>query len=461
MIRSGYIVAGFETLTSITDNFIKNSKGRYTNNFTRDDISKFLGETCSGFLHSYGQYFPGKKNYSKYNKSEADTFRKCRNTGFFNNSDFIVDSGGFQISIGRLTLNESNLLLKMYYEFLEENNDVYDRAFILDVPPGPGCDIFHTFDQLYDLNLWSYQKAKKLSDITRNKMIYIHHFRTPKLWELFTKILRDYDMFNSFQYHGTGGVVANMKSDLTIPCIIYVLPIITLLNECKKYNRSLLNFHVLGGSSFRDILFYELFKIHVKEIHNIELNITYDSSGLFKALMRGRFLQVYDGSKYIKMDIRTDNLDMRFKNDMKVIDMYKSYIEKLVQRHPQIKPIKIDNIYNNDTGTFYEEVKVYSMLAMLDQYSILQEMMRNKAKEIYPLYKNDNMNDFINQVSLITQSLNSGKVTRKQTVKSVSIVKSLDMLTNLDEDYCKHIVDTFLVKDEFIDLEPRTKIMEI
>jgi len=466
MIQSGYVIAGFETLFCIFDNFIKNKKGRYTNNFSRDDISKFHSETCSGFLHSYGQAFSGKKRYKNYNKSEANVFIKCRNSGLFNKSLFISDSGGFQISIGKLTVNESNLLQILYYEFLEEYHHVLDRAFILDIPPGPGCEIFKNFNDLYNLNLKSYLRAKNLPQEVRDKIIYIHHFRSPKLWEIYMKILRDYDMFDSFKYHGTGGIVANMSSDMGIPMIIYVLPIIPLLNECIKYKRNRLNFHVLGGSNFRDIFFYELFQLQVKKIHNIDLNITYDSSGLFKGLMCGRFLQVYDNNNnFVKLNIKSDNLEQRFKNDMKVKDKFKSFIQDISIRHPYIKPIKIDNIYevkeDGSQGTFYEEIKVYAMLGMLDQYSIVQEMMKNKAAEIFPLYEAGDFEKFNKESSKLVQSLNNGKITRKQTIKSRSIIKSLDMLRDLDEDYCKYAVITFLGKDEFSNLNPKSQIMSI
>lgn len=465
MIPSNYVVAGFETLYCITNNFILNKKGRFNDNFSRDDISKFLLNTTAGFLHSYGQAFAGKKSYKNYNKSEAKAFTKCRDSGFFNNNLFLADSGGFQISTNKLTIKESKLLLILYYEFLEEYHHVLDRAFILDIPPGPNCAIFKDFSDLYNLNLQSYLKAKNLPQEVRDKIIYIHHFRSPKLWEIYTKILREYEMFDSFKYHATGGIVANMSSDMVIPMIIYVLPIIPLLNECKKYKRNRLDFHVLGGSNYRDIFFYELFQIHVKKIHNIDLNITYDSSGLFKGLMVGRFIQVYDNNKFTKLDIRSNILNTRFKNNMKVKDKFKEFIHEISIRHPYIKPIKIDEIYeikeDGSRGTFYEEIKVYSMLGMLDQYSMVQEIMKQKAAEIYSLYEAGELEDFNKESSKIIQSLNSGRVTRKQTVKSRSIIKSLDMLRNLDEDYCEYAVNTFLGKDEFTELDPKQQTLKI
>ena len=82
MARSGYILAGFETLATIIDMFIDGKRGRFNDNFTRDDISRFLADTCSGYLHSYGQNFPNKKKYQKYSQNEANMYKILPRYGY-------------------------------------------------------------------------------------------------------------------------------------------------------------------------------------------------------------------------------------------------------------------------------------------------------------------------------------------------------------------------------------------
>lgn len=462
-IQSGYVLAGFETLATIFDNFMLGKRGRFNDNFSRADISRFLSQTTNGFLHSFGQNFPNKKKYDKYNKTEADMYIKCRDMRLFDNCTLIVDSGGYQISIGKLTRRESELLYKMYYDWIEEYSEVYDKAFILDIPPGPGCEIFHDFDDVFKLNLESYQKAKNLPDEIRKKIIYIHHFRTPKLWDIYTKILREYEMFDSFEYHGTGGIVANMSSDMSIPCIIYVLPLIPLLNECKKYNRKYLNFHILGGANFRDVLYYELFSIVVKKKHDIDLNITYDSSGIYKQVMHARFMHVPDEhGNIMKMNIKSNNLDKKFipnTGKLLITEMYQTIMDKVSEKW-QFRKIMVDGVYDENTKTFHEDVKAYSMLYTLDLYAEVQQWMREFAARVYPIYESGVLEEFYQECFDITKLLNQGKLTKKQKIKSYSIPRSLDMLANLDEDRCKHLVDKFLAKDEFIDLDKTTEILK-
>jgi len=460
MSRSGFVLAGFETLSNIIDNFIKNTKDRYENNFTREDVSDFLSKTCSGFLHSYGQTFAGKRNYSKHSKTEARLLQNSRSTGLFNDSEFFVDSGGFQVSIGKLTRSEAVILLEMYYEFLERYYDLYDRAFILDIPPGPGCEIFHSFEDVYKWNLDSYVTATNMSEQIKDKMVYIHHFRTPKLWEIFMRLLRDYDMFPNFKYHGAGGMTANLSSDISIPCIVYVLPLTPLLNECKKIGRDYLHFHILGIATFRDIFFYELFQKHVWEKHKIRLTITYDSAVLYKGLMTGRSLYVRDNNVMRKVDIKSIQLERLFRNGKKVIDVYKGGLERFSNKYG-FKLVGDDGIYNDKTGTFFEEIKVYTMMYVLDQFSEVQDMFRELVKRVYPIYESGNIEEFTREIVHITRDLNNGKITKKQRTKAISVARSLDMLTNLDEEYCEYIVKKSFSKDEFRELDSERRGMTI
>jgi len=454
MISSGYVLAGFETLATIVDNFFKGKRGRWEENFTREQMSNFLSNINSGYLHSYGQDFPGKKKYDKYNQKETELFTKCRNMRIFDNANLIADSGGFQISIGKLTRRESELLFNMYYQWLEESYKVYDFAFILDIPPGPGCKIFRDFKDVHDWNLLSYQKAVNLPQHVKDKIIYIHHFRTPQLWDIYTRLLRENAFFPHFEYHGCGGVVANMSGDMSIPCIIYVLPLIPLINECIKYGRDYLNFHILGGANFRDILFYELFRVTVKQQHNIDLNITYDSSGIYKQVMHARFIHVTNRFGHVKkMNIKSDNLDKQFYDELYIVeDMFEKILNECARKYG-FKEISVDGVYDDTTNTFHEDVKVYSILYTLDIYSKLQEGMRQFASKAYPVYEAGDVEVFNEMCLETTKVLNQGNITKKQRIKSHSISKSLDMLRDLDEDYCKYIIDKSLAKDEFVDLE--------
>jgi transposase len=93
----------------------------------------------------------------------------------------------------------------------------------------------------------------------------------------------------------------------------------------------------------------------------------------------------------------------------------------------------------------------------LRTYADVQLLLRRKASEIYPLYQSGNLEEFNIQCGEVTQNVNQGKITRKQKAKTYSLINSIKMLINLDEDFCKYIVRKHLAKDEFLDLDPSRK----
>jgi hypothetical protein len=84
--------------------------------------------------------------------------------------------------------------------------------------------------------------------------------------------------------------------------------------------------------------------------------------------------------------------------------------------------------------------------------------MRQTVQRIYPIYKDGLTFEFNSICEGLTRLINQGSVSKKQLIKAQSISNSLDMLRNLDEEYCKYIVVKGLAKDEFKELNERTKV---
>jgi hypothetical protein len=90
---------------------------------------------------------------------------------------------------------------------------------------------------------------------------------------------------------------------------------------------------------------------------------------------------------------------------------------------------------------------------MIDFYSETQTIIRDYVNSgVYDIYKNGDLASFnASNIAFITY-LNSGKMTKKQIIKTTVLAKSLDILTELDESYCEYIVNNFLMKDEILKL---------
>lgn len=458
MGESNYILAGAETLITYDKHLrIKNTQGNWDDQYTPKLYSKLLSTCCHGFLHSFGQDFTGRKNYSKYVEREVGVFQQCRDSGLYENSTLIADSGGFQVSIGKIAHHETEILIELYHEFLNNHSEVFDRAFILDIPPGPGCTIFKDWDDVYNYNNRTYNFAKNLPDHIRDKMIYVHHFRTPKLWEIYKDLVNQDGMFDSFKHFGTGGIVAALSGD-TMPCIIYILPLIPILKKTIEAGRKELSFHILGGASYRDIFFYELFQKLVKEVHDVDLTISYDSSGAFKALMRGRVFSLLHGGMVHKMDMRSVNIRNRVHTNYRVIDIVREKINEMSDRF-NFKRIDMTELYDDTINTFPDIFRTYAVLLTLREYAHVQQWLKKKTEEIYPVFQSGDLEEFNKQCSEVTQAINGGRITKKQKQKTNNVTNSLEMLVKLDESHCEYMINKYLAKDEYTTLDKKSRVL--
>lgn len=461
MTKSSFILAGFEAFGRIVNNFISGKKpDRWNKNFTATQLSKYFDSTISGFLHSYGEDYSIRKNLKTYGKSQMRMIQRFLDTGLFEDTDLYLDSGGYQISTGKLNRYYSEALLENYYDFTVEAKGLYDYSFILDVSPGQNCVMFENFDDVYTKNLASYQQAITLPEDVRNKMIYVHHFRTPKLSQIYTRLLKENDFYQYFDRFACGGIVSNMASDLKIPCLVYILPLIPLLIETKKAGRNYLNFHVLGGASYRDVMFYELFKNVLYKYHNIELRITYDSSGIFRQIFVARYIHAFDQFGNVKkMSIKSDTMGRKFYENITI----QSKLDEILNGMAREYGFKEIDILNGIYGekTMHEDVKVYTMLYIFSLYSELTTNYKKWAEEVVNIYEEGDIESFNDLCLDQTVKAAQGRYSSKVRYKTYSIGRSIDMLKNLDEEQCNYYIKKYLAADEFTYLDKTCRLLEI
>ena len=115
-MASDYICAGVQTLNNILENFYRDPHRGFNNHFTRADLSNFFGQTCNMFLHSFGQNLRKRKNMEGYADNEAKMLRGMKQGTIFSRSEIVVDSGGFQVSMGDLDLQQTRALFFSYVD---------------------------------------------------------------------------------------------------------------------------------------------------------------------------------------------------------------------------------------------------------------------------------------------------------------------------------------------------------
>jgi hypothetical protein len=460
MPSGNFVAAGGDTFVALMKRFMPECPTLCND----EQIINVLDNTVDKFLYSFGAgvNYKTKKLSGKHEQRFLKVIDRMQDAPFMKNAKIYWDSGGFQVANGAFYTKDLPNFIDMYYNCVENNPSKYSNAFILDCPPGPGSkDLFSSYDQIERLNRESYQKCRTIiSPENLKKVIYIHHFRTPSLYDTWHKFLFEENLAEGYEYFGTGGIVANLASDIAIPVILYTIPLSSVLAYAKSKGLKHFKFHVLGGANFRDVFYHKLFEHHIREYHGINVEITFDSSAIFKAMFIGRHIHVFNhDSNIIKMDFRSGVLDTVLKgSDISKIDPTKNITvrqklymvcDELSRKYGfrKLDPA-VDPIYDPVTNSLTKEMHILMMAYVMEFTKEMEQNSEMLARKIYPLYKADEEGDFNEACRRITKMINQGKETKKQIAKNNCIYKSLKVLEQLDLDYNKKLVHEFMQSDD-------------
>lgn len=193
-------------------------------------------------------------------------------------SNLYIDSGGFQIIIGKIK-SDSDIerYIKIFHILLIKYRERINRIFSLDIynarfnEPGQE-DLLYKFNQMStQASIDSIKKYPEISD----KLLYILQSSSPKAFETWKKIFVEEQVYKYFKLWSIGGLVGlkkstNAKHSHAVPATLW------LLTYIKKYGGQIDQVHWLGQSSRLSFLSMALFE----RIYG--LNMTSDSSQLVR-----------------------------------------------------------------------------------------------------------------------------------------------------------------------------------
>ncbi len=420
----------------------------------------------------------------------------------FNQSDFlkdterIIDSAAYSMQIGYFDRAEIPQFIDLYYrEFLEKQPSNYNYAFLLDIASGSIDCPFNSFEDLSALADESYKTALSLSDDIRKKLIYVHHFRTPSTNNIYKNLLNKYG--EGFSNFGTGGLVSFSRTGKIPPYIMYAVPLAHIINHARNRNLKKFRFHVLGGSEWKEILGHKFFERHVKELFDIDLQITFDSSTLFKTLCLGRYtFQVdHEQKKISKLTLRS-----KFKNNYVGIPGSDRYNNKTNEEvfcdlvneaivSSGMKPLSLKdvNLYDgldvdeteelsgftnehlSSSGVLSRLSYTYGMFQLLRLFKIAEDWCNEMVDTMYEKFMSKHSLDVMKTNEVIDKfmiMLNGGETFSDNLLKyrSLAIHNSLDLLAELKTnpkstlEKCDWIIEEFMSRDEHEKLRsPLTK----
>lgn len=420
-----------------------------------DKINSFMLGECNKYLSSVGVAInKGKPIDNNIFKRYQKMFDGFLSKPFMKDIEIIIDSAGFQFQTGLIPTGDVPKFVKMYHEFLEKNVDNFKFAFLFDPVPGATQSIVKSYEQMEELNVLSFEEASKLSQEVRDKMLYIHHFRTPKINELYKKMMFELNLSDNFTNFATGGLVAFSRSGVgNPPCVMYVVPLVSILTKAIERGLKKFRFHVLGATEFKDILFHKFIEHHVKKLYDIELEITYDSSTIFKTLMMGRYLYVPDPIDYTiwKMSLRSDALHMDFRNRGTAEDYFYTLLNEMSESYG-FKNLSQKNepIYEIIDGKqrITRIMYTYGIFFILKLFNLCGIWCSDIVSKLYPLYESGQIYEFDNSIEKQLFKFNNGKMTKVIKSRTSTFYNSLKMLENLDLEYCDHLIDSYMSCDE-------------
>ena len=427
MIQSGFVPVDASGLNSKYQYLLKEDI-----DIDESKLIQFFENNLPEVLVCYDAVFGGRKTYSKVNDKFSEIMKTTKT--LFPNVDIRVDSGGFQINVGVYDRQKSLDLMEYYYEYINNFQDSYDKCFILDLCPGSNSIAFNNWDEVESWNKKSYRIASESND--KKNLVFIFQMYTQEIEKIWSKLLDEH--FDRYEWFSVGGIASN-KGKVGNKAIGFAMAIFKTLRKAIETGRKELNFHFLGGKQYNYILIFELLKRHIKEVFNIDFNYTFDSSGYARYFTQYKTYEHFDNetNKAITFDLRSLNLDKRVRDNDLTQDLFLKYINEVCT----ISGInfKVTDIYNSK-GKSDSKMNFFSNLLILSNYRKVQLYIRSELDELYDGYKN-NQESFCNKVGDILLRLNSGgRISKHQKQMTTDMLKSLDLIRDMNLDYYNHIL---------------------
>ena len=381
------------------------------------------------FSFGYGMHRGYNRLSANRIKRIGDEIDKMRNCPFTNDAPIFVDSGGYQVNNGYLEAKQIPEYLDLYCEFLQRKIKDFTMAFSLDAPVSkPG--IFSTYAEMESYNRLCYKRVAEFPQDMKDKIFFVVHYSSPSKYRIWRKFIEEDGFIDGFTNFSSPPENA-LKS-----AISYSIPLSDVVAYCKSKKITRFNFHALGGAGAIDTLIYVLMSKHVKSAHGIDVNITFDSSTLFKGVAVGRHIRLFkeDGILY-SADIHSDQLHLKYDQGKTLEDCIFEAIGRISDSyglatldraiHPVFKP---DG--KADMATY-----VFLILHELHVYRRIELECMENVDAIYQLYTDGSYGSFVDACMMFLSRFTSGKITRKITDYCSSLIKAFNVIEKCDPGY--------------------------
>ena len=467
MQSSNFLCAALPSIVTHCDNVLKDHPhyldNEKVNSFFKSNVDKFL--TSIGVVLNKLPKDPTKREKvlekGRMTTALIDKYVKMldnmRGKEYLKDCEIVIDSGAFSLQVGYFDKSEIIPFIDLYNnEFLVKNYEKFKYAFLFDVAPGAVECPFDSFEELRDMADYSYNISSKLPQEVRDKCLYVHHFRTPKINNIYKDLLNKYgEKFNNF---ATGGLVSFSRAGKIPPYIMYIVPLLRVLDHVLERGIKSFRFHVLGGSEWKEILGHKFLERHIKEVFDVDVQITYDSSTLFKTLCMGRytFFPDHKQKRLSKLSIRSALKDTYASTPGSDIiqnktneELFCQMINEVVVPHGMkaldVNEIPLYDIENNmvidfdmnhepPKGKLNRLVYTYGMLHLLNIFKVVEEWSTEFVDQTYyrflkPMEFDNELNKEVEHIMGMFNGLENFKLS-SVGFKSSTIHNTLELISS-------------------------------
>lgn len=418
-------------------------------------VNSFLLANVPQFLTSLGECM---KEGSQTNHLAARRFQKTFDDvsipGYMKDAILYLDSAGYQIQKGYVAREHLPAYSVDYHRLLLENADKIGYAFALDLAPGTTVSVFSSAREIYELNKASYETAAALPAELRKKVLAVMHFRGPRLYAAFRKLLFGDGLAGSFEHFAVGGLAVARNTGKNLPCFPYVIPLTDILLHAKARAMEGFHFHILGSAERHDILVHCLVERHVRKMHGIDLQITHDATSAFKMPIKNRavWLPSPEARALREVSIKSNHIYLVDPGHGSRVDLVYRGINDALLPHG-LGP------FNEPEHRFYKGFSATTLgnflplMLMLNVYAQLDDWCEQTSDRLYPYYEAGQINDFERGVATALVRLDARDTMDAANGIARAMTRSLDMLSSLDLDLCTHLVKRHLTAHEHASLQ--------
>ena len=229
-------------------------------------------------------------------------------------SELMIDSGGFQVIVGKITRSRILEYVECFHQVLELYPNEIQKIFSLDIN-----NMKMTPKEILEWNYKSTQmtiNSMQKYPVLKDKVLFVIQNRNRRVFEIWRKLFLEKKVWEHFNLYSIGGLVG-LKKDTNVDFNHAVPGTMWLLTYAKKYNFDVKQLHWLGQSS--KVVFIAMALI--EKVYGIYL--TSDSSELI------RFAPIAQKLPLIQKMVAYDDKSNEFKDDFRYARTNKDVLEML------------------------------------------------------------------------------------------------------------------------------------